>query len=192
MRNSNRGQGYDTPWNLWLTPFPDFESLFSNWSLTLSLLRIAPSTVTYSLRYFFSLLPFRFHRLPCSLAIQPVWRKSPDYVWILQKKANNARNERETKKDRRYEEKIQRSNRKRRRKTICSIERRARYVEILRIDYSAWNVGSQPSGLRVYVSKYFHARGKQWCGDTFLDRKFDKCVAPRNWLLSYPLVRGGY
>lgn len=110
----------------------------------------------------------------------------------IAKKANNARNERETKKDRRYEEKIQRSNRKRRRKTICSIERRARYVEILRIDYSAWNVGSQPSGLRVYVSKYFHARGKQWCGDTFLDRKFDKCVAPRNWLLSYPLVRGGY
>lgn len=111
--------------------------------------------------------------------------------YCKKKEANNARNERETKKDRRYEEKIQRSNWKRERK-ICSIERRVRYVEILRIDYSAWNVGSQPSGLRVYVSKYFHARGKQWCGDTFLDRKFDKCVAPRNWLLSYPLVRGGY
>ena len=66
-RNFNRGQGYDTPWNPWLTPFPDFESLFSNWSLTLSLLRIAPSTVTYSLRYFFSLPPshfLRFSRLP--------------------------------------------------------------------------------------------------------------------------------
>lgn len=43
-----RGQGYDTPWNRarWLTPFLDFESPFSTWSLTLSLLRIAPPTVT--------------------------------------------------------------------------------------------------------------------------------------------------